>query len=144
MARIKIDLPVSFSFQTTIPVRITDLNYGGHVGNDTVLSLVHEARMQFLKHHGYTELEFAGTSLIMNDAGIEFKQELFYGDTILASVTAGEFSKVSFDLFYKFEKTHNDKPVVVALAKTGMICYNYKNKKISAVPGEAQTKLAAL
>src|SRR5688500_8579395 len=101
MARIKIDLPGSFSFQTTIPVRITDVNYGGHVGNDTVLSLVHEARMQFLKYHGYTELEFAGTSLIMNDAGIEFKQELFYGDTILASVTAGEFSKVSFDLFYK-------------------------------------------
>jgi acyl-CoA thioesterase FadM len=143
MARIKIDLPSSFSFQTSIPVRITDLNYGGHVGNDTVLSLIHEARMQFLKHHGYTELQFAGTSLIMNDAGIEFRQELFYGDVIEARVTAGEFSKVSFDLFYKFEKRQNDKSVIVAVAKTGMICYNYEQKKISPVPGEAQTKLMA-
>jgi acyl-CoA thioesterase FadM len=99
--------------------------------------------MQFLKHHGYTELQFAGTSLIMNDAGIEFRQELFYGDVIQASVTAGEFSKVSFDLFYKFEKTRNDKSVIVAVAKTGMICYNYEQKKISPVPGEAQTKLVA-
>ena len=49
MARIKIELPDNFPFTTSIPVRITDINYGGHVGNDTVLSIIHEARMQFLK-----------------------------------------------------------------------------------------------
>ena len=61
MARIKIDLPDNFSFTTSIPIRITDVNYGGHVGNDTILSLIHEARMQFLKQLGYSELEFAGS-----------------------------------------------------------------------------------
>jgi len=34
MQRIKIDLPEFFSFTTPIKIRITDLNYGGHVGND--------------------------------------------------------------------------------------------------------------
>ena len=97
--------------------------------------------MQFLKHHGYTELAFAGTGLIMNDAGIEFRQEVFYGDTIIASVTAAEFSKVSFDIFYKFEKNIGDKMLIVAIAKTGMICYNYALKKMTPVPGDAQTKL---
>jgi acyl-CoA thioesterase FadM len=43
MARIKIELPQSFSFTCRIPVRITDINYGGHAGNDTVLSIIHEA-----------------------------------------------------------------------------------------------------
>ncbi len=96
MARIKVDLPDQFSFSTIIPVRITDLNYGGHVGNDTVLSLIHEARVQFLQHYGYAELNMAGVGLIMSDVGIEFKQELFYGDQIKASVAANDFSESFF------------------------------------------------
>ena len=63
MARIKIDLPSKIAFSTNIPVRITDLNYGGHVGNDTVLTIIHEARMQFLANAGYTEMKFGGATV---------------------------------------------------------------------------------
>src|SRR5690348_12131706 len=98
MNRIKIELPEQFNFTAKIPIRITDLNYGGHVGNDIILSLIHEARVQFLRHHGYEELNFGGIGLIMSDAGIQFRNELFYGDVIIASVTTGTYSKVSFDI----------------------------------------------
>ena len=134
MARIKIDLPEKFPFSTTIPVRITDVNYGGHVGNDTVLSIIHEARMQFLKSYGYEELKFEGVGMIMSDVGIEFKNELFYGDIVLASVAIKEFSKISFDIYYKLEKEELGKKELVAMAKTGMVCYDYGKKKIVAVP----------
>ncbi len=134
MPRVKISLPQKFSFTATIGIRITDLNYGGHVGNDTVLSLIHEARMQFLKHFNYTELEFAGTSLIMSDVAIEFKNEVFYGDVLTALVTANDFTRVGFDLFYKLIKTIENKEIVVALAKTGMVCFNYTNRKVVALP----------
>jgi acyl-CoA thioester hydrolase len=140
MARIKIDLPEQFSFSTTIPVRITDLNYGGHVGNDTILSLIHEARVQYLQQLGYGELELAGVGLIMSDVGIEFKQELFYGQTIKASVTASDLTKISFDLYYKLETTIADKTILVASAKTGMICYDYSKKKIAPIPEEVRMK----
>ncbi len=139
MARIKLSLPENFAFTTLIPIRITDLNYGGHVGNDTVLTLLHEARMQFLKHFGYEELNLEGTSLIMSDAAIEFKSELFYGDVVRAYVTAGNFSKVGFDIYYKLVTESQHK--TAALAKTGMVCYDYTNKKITAVPEEAAKKL---
>jgi YbgC/YbaW family acyl-CoA thioester hydrolase len=142
MPRLKIKLPTLFSFSTKIPLRITDLNYGGHVGNDTILILIHEARMQFLKNAGYSELDFAGVGMIMSDVMIEFKNELFYGDVLIASVTAGEFSKVGFDLFYKLEKAQNDTTILVATAKTGMVCYDYQKKKVVSVPEEAKTKLA--
>jgi acyl-CoA thioesterase FadM len=141
MNRIKIDLPQNFSFTTKIPVRITDLNYGGHVGNDTILSLIHEARVQFLKHYGYEELSFAGVGLIMSDAGIQYKNELFYGDVIIASVTTGAYSKIAFDIYYKFEKEANGKMLLVAAAKTGMVCYDYSLKKTVAIPEEARIKL---
>src|SRR5689334_12687680 len=103
MSRIKIELPKEFYFQTTIPVRITDINYGGHMGNDSILSLIHEARMQFLANFNFSELNLAGVGIIMADVGIEFKNEAFYGDTIIASVGTKQVSKFSFDLFYKLE-----------------------------------------
>jgi acyl-CoA thioester hydrolase len=144
MARIKIELPRSFSFSCRIPVRITDINYGGHAGNDTVLSIIHEARMQFLKIIGYTEMEFAGVGMIMSDVMIEFKNELFYGDIVIASVAAGEISRIGFDLFYKLETprpANGGKNLLVASAKTGMVCYDYEKKKIVSIPAEAKVKL---
>jgi acyl-CoA thioester hydrolase len=141
MARIKLVLPEHFSFTTTIPIRITDLNYGGHVGNDAILSLVHEARIQYLKSVGYTELQFDSVGLIMSDAGIEFKSEAFYGDVLTVHVTASEFTRVGFDLYYKFTKQEGEKEVVVALAKTGMICFDYSTRKIVPVPEGAVQKL---
>src|SRR5574337_596369 len=137
MARIKIELPEHFSFSTKIPIRITDLNYGGHVGNDTILSLIHEARVQFLKSFGYEELNIEGVSLIMSDAGIEFKAELFYGDMVTAFVTATNFSRVGFDLFYKLIRNET----IVATAKTAMICYNYDTRKVVSVPPGVKEKL---
>jgi len=141
MARIKIDLPEQFSFSTSIPIRITDLNYGNHVGNDAVLSIIHEARMQFLKNFGYTEMEFAGVGMIMSDVAIEFKSELFYGDIVIASVTATGFSKMGFDIYYKLEKAAAGKNELVAAAKTGMICFDYDKRKIVSIPEAAIKKL---
>ena len=137
MARIRIELPEKFSFSTKIPIRITDINYGGHVGNDTILTLIHEARVQFLKHFGYEELNIEGVSLIMSDAIIEFKNELFYGDNITAFVTANNFTRAGFDLFYKLARNETN----VAFAKTGMICYNYDSKKVVSLPEPVKGKL---
>src|SRR4026208_874598 len=145
MARIKINLPVRFPFSATIPIRITDVNFGGHVGNDTILSIVHEARAQFFTHLGYTELDFAGAGTIMSDVAIEYKHQTYYGDTILASVAVGEITKVAFDLFYKLEKrSAEDKLIPVAFAKTWMVCYDYDQKKVTAIPEKAIEKIKGL
>lgn len=139
MARIKIALPTHFGFETVIPIRITDVNYGGHVGNDTVLSLLHEARVQFLQHFGFTELNCGGTGLIMSDVAVAFKAELFYGASIKAEVGATDFAATSFDVYYRLtdHQTHQ----LLATAKTGMVCYNYTSKKIVAVPAVVLEKL---
>ncbi len=141
MARIKLSLPLTFSFFTIIPVRITDINYGNHVGNDAVLSLLHEARMQYLSHFGFSEMKFDTASLIMADVAIEFKAELFYGDSLKAYVTADEFTRAGFEIYYKLVKGVDE--AVVALAKTGMICFDYETKKVTSVPEVAAKKLKA-
>ena len=141
MQRIKLVLPVAFPFYTTIPIRITDLNYGGHVGNDTLLTLLHEARIQYLQYYGYTELSFAGTGLIMADVAVEYKQELKYSDMIKLYVAATDFDKVGFDIFYKVVLMRDGTELLAAKAKTGMICYDYEAGKKVSVPAEAMGKL---
>lgn len=141
MARVKVALPAQFPFSTVIPIRITDLNYGGHVGNDAVLSIIHEARIQFLAHYGYSEMHFEGVGLIMADVAIEFKHEAFYGDSIIASVAASDFGKVTFDIYYKLEKKAGDKIIPVAYAKTGMVCFDYGQKKVVPVPNSIPARL---
>jgi acyl-CoA thioesterase FadM len=144
MARIKIDLPETFSFSTSFTVRISDLNYGAHVGNDTVLSFIHEARVRYLQSLGYRELDLEGAGLIMADAALVFKNEIYYGDELLISIRAMEFSRVGFDLIYKIEKKPADQTlIVVALAKTAMVCFDYNLRKVISLPENAVSKLKA-
>jgi acyl-CoA thioesterase FadM len=137
MARIKIVLPTLEIGQFTIPIRISDINYGNHVGNDAFVSIIHEARMQWLKLHGYTEMNFAGTGLIMSDIAIEFKQESIYGDIILIEMYAGETTRVSFELYYQLSVQRDNYYCIVAKAKTGMVCYDYTSKKTVSIPEKA-------
>jgi len=138
MARIKIDLPAAFTFTTQLPVRISDINYGGHLGNDAVLAMLHEARLRFLQHHGYTELNLVGKSLIMADVAIEYKGEGFHGDLLTIQVAAHDFNKYGFDVVYHITNQENK---LIALAKTGMLCFDYDTRKVSSLPAEVPVKL---
>ncbi len=140
MARISITFPDEFNFSTVIPIRITDLNYGGHVGNDTILSLLHEVRMQFLHSYGYSEKDLGGTGMIMGDVAIVFKNEIFYGDVITAHVAVTEISRASFELLYKLTKQSGDKTIDVVHAKTGMVCFDYEKRRPVTIPDEVLKK----
>lgn len=141
MARLKISLPSTSIGSIQIPVRITDINYGNHVGNNAIVEIVHEARMQFLNQHGFTEMDVAGTSLIMSDLCVEYKNESFYNDLLEIKIFAGEISRVSFELLYEISTKRKGTTVIIALSKTGMVCYNYQIKKVESVPMELKSIL---
>ena len=134
MARVKLLIPENKIAVLTIPVRITDINYGNHVGNDAFVSIIHESRMQQLQQFGYTELNIEGAGLILADLAVEFKSEAFYGDIIEIIISVGEISKVSFELFYQLSVNRKNTHIVLAFAKTGMVCYDYTIKKVVAIP----------
>jgi acyl-CoA thioester hydrolase len=135
MARLKLVLPTKPLFTTLIDVRITDINYGNHVGNDAFVGIVHEARVKWLKQHGYTELAITnGIGLIMSSLAVEFKNEGFYGDTIEACIFCGEISRAGFELYYQLKTVRDNNEKLLAIAKTDMITYDYKSKKVVPIP----------
>lgn len=141
MPRIKLDITGKSLGSFTIPVRITDVNYGNHVGNDAFVSIIHEARMQWLQQYGYTELSIERIGLIMSDLVIEFKNEGFYGDQVEIKLSVGEISKAGFELFYQLFAGRRTESILLANAKTGMICYDYAAKKVVMIPEQLKTIL---
>lgn len=134
MARIKIKFPEGPAlFRTELPVRISDINYGNHLGNDSLLSLLHEARVRWLASLGMTELNTGDHGLIMADAAISYKAEAFYGEMLSIELFKDEVSAISFELLYKVSTNRNESQVLIAAGKTGMVCYDYEQKMVAAM-----------
>lgn len=111
------------------------MNYGNHLGNDKLLSVMHEVRMQFLATLGYTELEIGGCGLIMADVMVAYRNEGRYGDIFDVALYADEISTRSFDLLYKITATRGNNIIAIADAKTGMVGYDYKAARVCQLPG---------
>ena len=132
MPRIKLTLPEKINFETELKLRIYDMNYGAHMGNDSVLSIVHEARVRFLESIGVSERKFYGCSLLMADSAIVYKNQAFYGDRLIVKISVAEIYNYGFELFYLIKNKVSG--VEVARVKTGMVCYNHVKKKIEKTP----------
>ncbi len=140
MARVDVPLPDSFPFSTEIPVRITDLNYGGHVGNDAILSIVHEARVRFLAAHGWTELDVAGAGIIMADAAIVYRAEGFHGMILKVDVAVAELRSRACDLLHRITDVATG--AEIARVKTGIVFFDYATRRVVTVPAPFRAAFA--
>lgn len=132
MARARLDLPETFDFSTEIPIRISDINYGGHLGHDAILPLAHEARLQFLKHLGYSEADIEGLSYLMADAVIIYKSQAFYGQVLRIEIAVRDFGPRACDFLYRI--TDKETGSEIARLKTCMVFYDYRTGKTAEVP----------
>jgi YbgC/YbaW family acyl-CoA thioester hydrolase len=131
MARIKLQMPEVYLFKTTIDVRITDLNYGNHLANDSLLSILHEARVRFLNHYGYTELNIEGIGIMMADVVIIYKAQAYYGDRLNIKIGINGISKKSCDFYYQVSKQDD---TLVAQCKTAIVFFDYHTQKPVHIP----------
>lgn len=131
MARIRIDFAGTGLFTTEIPVRISDINYGGHLGNDAMLAIVHEARVRFLASMGWTEMDVEGLSIIMNDAAVVYRSEALYGELLQVEVGAADAHRKGCDLLYRISAGDGRE---VALVKTGIVFFDYHARRAVSAP----------
>ena len=142
MPRIRVDEPKNFVFLTELPVRISDINYGGHLGHDAVLPFTHEARVRFLNTLNYTEMDFGGPGIVLSGVMIEYINETFYGDTIRIKIAVSGFHKNGLDLVYQLE--NKDKDIPIARVLTSIIFFDYEIRKVVRTPAEVINKLENL
>jgi acyl-CoA thioester hydrolase len=142
MARVEIELPGSFLFETEIPIRISDVNYGGHLGNDAVLSIAHEARIRFLAAHGWGELDIEGVGMMMADAAVVYRAEGKHGMTLRVRVAAADVRSRSLDLVYLMTDATTGEEI--ARVKTGIVLFDYRARKVVTMPARFRATLGGL
>ena len=134
MARVKLDLPDNFTFTTEIPIRISDLNYGNHLGNTQLLGLIHEARVRHLNSFGCSEKDIFGIGLVVSDSVIIYKNQGFHKDVIKIESAVTDLHKYGCDFYFRL--TNKKSRIEIARAKTGILFYNYEKQKLALTPIE--------
>lgn len=132
MARIRIDLPETFDFCTHLDIYINHINFGNHLDNALLLTLVSEARARFFKSLGYTELDVDGVGIMVADAALQYVSEAHHGEVMAVRMTARDFNKYGCDLLWQMREQHSEREV--ARGKTGIAFVDYDTRKITAMP----------
>lgn len=141
MARIELSFPGDvFCFETRMRVRITDINGANHLGNDALVSMLSEARAQFLVSYGIPEAGSDGTGVIVTDLATMYQSESFFPETLRFEVGLMDFNKYGGDFVFRVTKAESGRPV--ALAKYGFVFFNYHHKKVVPVPDSFRSRFA--
>ncbi|MGH8282695.1 MAG: acyl-CoA thioesterase [Gammaproteobacteria bacterium] len=139
MTRLKIELPKQFPFSTELDVRVGDLNYGNHLGNDSVLTLIHEARRRYLASLGIEEIGANGIGFVIAEVAVVYRAQAFYADRLRIAVAASEFASRGCDFYYRVSHVIDDR--VVAEARTGVVCFDFRAQKTMVFPPAMLAKL---
>lgn len=144
MARIQLDFPAEPKFSCELTVRASDLNYGNHVGNDSILTLMQEARILFYRSLGYTnELNFEGSvGHIVADAAVVYKAEAFLGDVLNIQLALSGYTNYGFDMYYRLCNQASGKEV--AVGKTGIVFFDYDKRKVAPIPVTFSEKIRSV
>ena len=102
------------------------------MGNDKSLLIFHDARIHFLEERGFSESDIGGPGLIMSDAHVYFKKEVFRGDELKVFIHIEDLKGITFVMHY----TIMCDDVEVMTGHTKMIAFDYKYRKVVKIPDE--------
>ena len=118
------------TFAGAYTVRVGDINYGGHMGNDKALLLFHDARLHFLGQYGFSESNIGGPGLIMSEAHVFFRKEVFRGDELEVFIHIEELHNISFVMHYSIMRDD----IEVMYGSTKLVVYDWEKRKVTKVP----------
>lgn len=141
MARLQLEFPEDqYLYSTPLTVRVTDINGANHLGNDSMISMISEARARFLFEFGIEETQGDGTGIIVTDLATTYKTEAHARDQLLFEVGVMDFNKYGGDIIFRITRPRDG--ALVAMAKSGFVFFNYRSKKVVPMPEAFSRKFA--
>ncbi|NVM75729.1 acyl-CoA thioesterase FadM [Duganella sp. SG902] len=139
MARLKLDFPDElFIFSTQLTVRVTDINGANHLGNDSMISMISEARARFLYDYGVQETGRDGVGIIVTDLATTYRAEAHARDQLVFEVGVMDFNRYGGDIIFRISRPRDGK--LVAMAKYGFVFFNYHTSQVTPMPPEFLAK----
>ncbi|KZY61779.1 MULTISPECIES: thioesterase family protein [unclassified Oleiphilus] len=137
MSRVELDYPSPTHFSRQLAVRISDINYGNHLGHDGMITMLHEARVLFFRSFGYEEWDVDGVGTLLADLAITYKNEAFYGDLLNIDISVQDIRTKSCQLYYKMTRVCDEQSAprqLISIAKTGVVFFDFNLRKTALVP----------
>lgn len=139
MARLSLQFPEDqFCFTTQLTVRITDINGANHLANDSMISMISEARARFLFAYGIAESRKDGSGIIVTDLATTYKAEAHARDVLVFEVGVMDFNRYGGDIIFRITRPSDG--TLIAMAKSGFVFYNYLQTKVVPMPAEFEEK----
>ena len=133
MARLKLDFPEDqYYYATQLTVRVTDINGANHLGNDSMISMISEARARFLFDFGLEDTLGQDVGTIVTDLATTYRNEAHARDQLLFEVGVMDFNTYGGDITFRITRPHDQ--ALVAMAKSGFVFFNYKTRKVVPMP----------
>lgn len=129
-------------FSIEYKVTISDINYGGHMGNERPLIIFQQARIELFKNFELSELNIGdGVGTIQKESHVNYLKESFLGDILKVVIEKIEFTKTTMNFYYNI---FNQKDELIVTGSTLIIGYNYEKRKISKIPAGFIEKISML
>jgi len=119
-------------FSVEIPVRITDVNYGKHLGHMAVVGIFHQARLLFLNQYHIDEMNVEGKGIILLHSSYTFKHQAFFNTRLIVKVSIDAYSKTKFNFLY--EATDKETGKIIVTGREESAFFDYNKGKPSKIP----------
>ena len=128
------------NFSKDFIIRIGEINYIGHMGYDRTLMIFHDARISFFDSLGFSETNIGKeTGIIINEAFIKFKKEVFLNDKLKVFISISDIKETSFLMNYSVFRPEDESEVFTGYTK--IYAFNYKDKAIVKIPEDFLDKI---
>ncbi|MCY1268090.1 Long-chain acyl-CoA thioesterase FadM [compost metagenome] len=143
MARLTLEFPEHlYCYHTVLTVRTTDINGGGHLGNDAMISMISEARARFLYECHITEgVDANGIGYVATDLATTYRAEAFARDKLRFDMGMMDLNKYGGDIVFRVTRIEDGK--LIAMAKTGFVFFDYRARKVVPIPEEVRKAIPA-
>ncbi|MVW75976.1 thioesterase family protein [Pseudomonas xionganensis] len=139
MARLTLNFPDDqYCYSTQLTVRVTDINGANHLGNDSMISMISEARARFLFEFGIEETSADGVGIIVTDLATTYRAEAHARDQLLFEVGVMDFNPYGGDITFRITRPADG--TLVAMAKSGFVFFNYQLSKVVPMPAAFSAK----
>lgn len=130
----------AYDGKSSLTVRISEINYGNHLGHDRLITFIHQARLDFLAQLGGDEMDLYGASLIMRRLSVDYLAEAFLDDEITVYMRIGVVKATRFAIDYRLMR----EDTLIAEVSTLLVTFDYQARKVVELPAALRRKFDQL
>lgn len=141
MERVKLDFPAeAVIHRHPLTVRVTDMNYGRHLGHDAVVSLLHEARIQAFAALDLPEWDMHGYPSVVADLAVQYHSEARWPDALLIETAVPEPQGKALIIYQRIYQADSEQ--LVATSRVNQLLIDLATGRPVEVPTQIKQALA--